>query len=425
VTPTLQADPDCARPAGTDGSTDEPMASTAGEAAPERSDRALRAELRSFDSLDQQTWDQLAFLNPYATPCSTWAFHRAWWDAFGENANDETVVLVDPASPDPSRPIAIAPLMNRHVVEPSDAQTHTTIRHADELPLTPVAPDACAMYFGASYHADYATLLAHPADMPAAADALVDHLATDTSHPERWSIVDLRRLRQADPATEILAAAFGRREVAAGWTLNVEREDVCPVIRLPEGADFDAYLATLGKKERHEIRRKVRRAESAGTLEFVESTDTIADLDAFVELHQRKWGDRGLFPDTVGGAQGRRFISRLFETFAAATSGPDAVADHPTVHLGFLTLDDKRIGAEIHFETGGAILYYNAGVDPDARKLSPGVVLLERLVRRAIERGKCRLDLLRGNEPYKYEWGAVDEPVQRILVRRDGPGVGS
>jgi hypothetical protein len=28
------------------------------------------------------------------------------------------------------------------------------------------------------------------------------------------------------------------------------------------------------------------------------------------------------------------------------------------------------------------------------------------------------VDLLRGNEPYKYEWGAVDEPIQRILVRR-------
>ena len=55
---------------------------------------------------------------------------------------------------------------------------------------------------------------------------------------------------------------------------------------------------------------------------------------------------------------------------------------------------------------------------PDARDLSPGVVLLERLVRRAIERGKCRVDLLRGDEPYKYEWGGIDEPVQRILVRR-------
>jgi CelD/BcsL family acetyltransferase involved in cellulose biosynthesis len=418
VTPTLEADPDCARPARADAQGGDAAPAQAADTTPARPDRELRAELRPFDSIDQATWNQLAFLNPYATPFSTWAFQRAWWDAYGENADDQTTVLIDPAATDPQHPVAIVPLMHRHVVEPSDAQTHTTIRHADDRPLTPVPPDACAIYFGASYHADYATLLAHPADMPAAADALVAELAVDPGHPEPWAIIDLRRLRQADPATDILASAFGRREVAEGWTLNVEGEDVCPVIRLPEGADFEAYLATLGKKERHEVRRKVRRAESKGDVELVESTDPHADLDEFVDLHQRKWGDRGLFPDTVGGAQGRTFVRRLFETFGAATSGPDAVADHPTVHLGFLTVAGRRIAAEIHFETAGSLLYYNAGVDPDAKALSPGVVQLERLVRRAIERGKCRVDLLRGDEPYKYEWGAVDEPVQRILVRR-------
>jgi CelD/BcsL family acetyltransferase involved in cellulose biosynthesis len=415
VIPTLQADPDCARPAG----------APAGDTAPARPDRQLRAELRPFDSIDQRTWDERAFLNPYVTPFSTWAFHRAWWDAYGDNAHDQTIAVVDPAAPaGPSgaSPVAIAPLMHRHVVEPSDVDTHTTIRHTDALPLTPVSPDACAVYFGASYHADYATLLGHPADLPAAAEAVVDELAIDPGHPEPWKVVDLRRLRQADPATDALATAFARREMAEGWTLNVEREDVCPVVRLPEGADFEAYLATLAKKERHEIRRKVRRAEAIGPVELVESTDPQVDLDAFIELHQRKWGERGLFPDTIGGRQGRKFVRRLFELFGAATTGPDAVADHPTVHLGFLTLGGRRVAAEIHFETAGSLLYYNAGVDPDASELSPGVLQLERLVRRAIERDKCRVDLLRGNEPYKYQWGAVDEPVQRILVRRDEAG---
>jgi len=415
VTPTLQADPDCARPAD----------ATAGDTAPARPDRELRAELRSFDSIDQGTWDERAFLNPYATPFSTWAFHRAWWDAYGDNAHDQTIVVVDQAAPagaTGAAPVAIAPLMHRHVVEPSDADTRTTIRHADALPLTQVPPDACAVYFGASYHADYATLLGHPADLPAAAEAVVDQLAVDPGHPEPWKIVDLRRLRQADPATDAFATAFARREMAEGWTLNVEREDVCPVVRLPEGADFEAYLATLAKKERHETRRKVRRAEAVGPVELVESTDPLVDLDEFVDLHQRKWGERGLFPETIGGRQGRAFVRRLFELFGAATSGPDAVADHPTVHLGFLTIGGRRVAAEIHFETAGSLLYYNAGVDPDALDLSPGILQLERLVRRAIERGKCRVDLLRGNEPYKYQWGAIDEPVQRILVRRDDAG---
>jgi CelD/BcsL family acetyltransferase involved in cellulose biosynthesis len=28
------------------------------------------------------------------------------------------------------------------------------------------------------------------------------------------------------------------------------------------------------------------------------------------------------------------------------------------------------------------------------------------------------MDFLRGDESYKYQWGAVDEPIQRLLVRR-------
>jgi CelD/BcsL family acetyltransferase involved in cellulose biosynthesis len=28
------------------------------------------------------------------------------------------------------------------------------------------------------------------------------------------------------------------------------------------------------------------------------------------------------------------------------------------------------------------------------------------------------MDFLRGDEAYKYEWGAVDRPIQRMLVRR-------
>jgi len=46
------------------------------------------------------------------------------------------------------------------------------------------------------------------------------------------------------------------------------------------------------------------------------------------------------------------------------------------------------------------------------------VLMVYGYVARAIAHGRRRLDFLRGNEPYKYEWGAVDEPIQRLLVRR-------
>jgi CelD/BcsL family acetyltransferase involved in cellulose biosynthesis len=366
----------------------------------------LHTERRRVADIPRATWDGLAARNPWATPFSSWAFQRAWWDAYGDNAHEETLtVCVD--GPGGDEPIAIVPLMHRHEVEPSDELTHTTIRHSGTRELTPVDPAATAVFFGASYHADYATILAVPDDLPAVAHALADHLA-DTGGRHRWDVVDLRRLRCGDPTSDALATAFGAREIAEGWTLNLEREDVCPVVTLPEDADLDGFLATLGKKQRHEIRRKVRRAEALGEIRLDDSSDPLADLESFIELHQKRWGSLGLFPDTPGGAQSRVFARRLFEL-----SGPDG-----PLRLTFLSVGDRRVAAGVHFETPEGLLYYNAGIDPDARDLSPGVLMVYAYVVRALETGKRRLDLLRGDEPYKYEWGAVDEPIQRLLVRR-------
>jgi CelD/BcsL family acetyltransferase involved in cellulose biosynthesis len=380
------------------------------EAAASPATSTLHVAQRAFDDIPRETWDRLAAANPWTTPFSDWPFQRAWWDAFGASAHEQTLVVTEPGRGDP---IAIVPLMHRHEVEPNDAATHTTMRHGGEQ-LTPVPPTAKAIFFGASYHADYATMLTRPADMPAVADAVASHLGLQADpgdpHPSPWDVVDLRRLKCGDPAADALADAFGRREMASGWTLNVEREDVCPVLTLQPGADFETYLATLGKKDRHEIRRKLRRAEAAGEIRLTDSTDPLTDLDAFIDLHQKRWGDAGLFPPTPGGNASRVFFRRMFEEH-----GPDGA-----LRLAFLTVGERRIAAGVHFRTSDGYLYYNAGVDPDARELSPGVVMVAAYVQRAIAEGCRTLDFLRGNEPYKYEWGAVDEPIQRILVRRDG-----
>ena len=58
---------------------------------------------------------------------------------------------------------------------------------------------------------------------------------------------------------------------------------MCPVVTLPAGG-WDDYLATLDKKARHEIRRKLRRAESTGEVTF-----RLMPLDAGVSrrVHRR------------------------------------------------------------------------------------------------------------------------------------------
>jgi CelD/BcsL family acetyltransferase involved in cellulose biosynthesis len=401
TTPSLDVEPACPGHEF-EGATAEP--------APSPAAARLLVATRAVGEIPRETWDALVELTPAATPFSGWAFQRAWWDAYGASAHDETAVVTDTRT---GEIVAIAPLMHRHEVEPADAATGTKMRHGSDAPLTPVPPTAKAVFFGASYHADYATILAAPDDLPAVAEVLVAHLARrpapDDPHPTPWDVVDLRRLRCGDPAADELAAAFGRREMRDGWTLNVEREDVCPVVTFPRGASFDDYLGTLGKKSRHEIRRKVRRAEAVGDIVLTDSEDPLRDLDAFIELHQRRWGADGLFPPTPGGDAARVFFRRLFEEH-----GPDA-----SLRLAFLTVGGRRIAAGIHFRTADGYLYYNAGVDPEARDLSPGVVMVAAYVQRALAEGCRRLDFLRGDESYKYEWGAVDEPIQRILVRRD------
>lgn len=387
-----------------------PCPPAAGPAPAATGTRALRAVRRPFEDIDREAWDDLCARNPWASPFSRWAFQRAWWDGYGGNAHEETLVLVPADGPDEAPPAAIVPLMHRHEVEPSDVELRTTMRSADGRVLTPVSPDAKAVFFGASYHADYATVLGAPDDLPAVAEALAAYCAMtgDPGHPLPWDAVDLRRLRCDDPAADALALAFGRREAGEGWVTSVEQEEVCPVATLPAGGSLDDYLGTLGKKVRHEIRRKVRRAEALGEVALEDSAAPLEDLAAFIDLHQRRWGADGLFPDTPGGARSRVFFRRMFELFQP--DGP--------LRLAFLRVGDRRIAAGVTFETPHAILYYNAGVDPDARELSPGVLMVERYVRRALERGIRELDFLRGSEPYKYEWGAVDRPIQRLLVRR-------
>lgn len=379
---------------------------------------ALVAVPVPFASVPRAAWDRLHAAAPAATPFSAWTFQRAWWDAYGTTAHEQTLVCVpaaraaDPLG-DPAAVVAILPLMHRHVLEPDDVATATALRrrHAAGTDLRPAAK---AVFMGASYHADYATFLAAPADLPAVAHALVAALAgpPDPAHGEAaWDVVDLRRWRTGDPAADVVETAFRAAGPIHGWEVVREREDVCPVVTLPEAGDWEAYLATLGKHDRHEIRRKIRRAEAAGPLTFTRAPLDAASVEHFIELHQARWGADGLFPETEGGARSRRFLHRLAELEAAA--GADARLQLGLVHAG-----ERLIFASAGFDDGTTCYFYNAGMDPDARELSPGVAGAAAYLRDRMAAGRRRFDFLRGDEPYKYQWGAVDEPVDRIIVLR-------
>jgi len=128
---------------------------------------SLVARRVAFDDIDRAAWDRLLAVTHAATPFSRWTFHRAWWDAYGSTAHDEYLVV---GASDSHEIRAIVPLMHRHEVEPEDLPTATVVRAHSPI-CQPVPGEALAVMFGASYHADYATVLAAEPDLGAVATA--------------------------------------------------------------------------------------------------------------------------------------------------------------------------------------------------------------------------------------------------------------
>lgn len=366
----------------------------------------------AFEAIPRAEWDRLYALAPAGTPFSGWTFHRAWWDAYGSTAEAHYLVLADDvvsaaveasSGSTAERPAregsgiaGIVPLMVRSSARsPEDGGSGSGSR---------------TLYFGASYHADYATALAAAEDLPSLADLLAGYLARSLLSGE-VDRVDLRRLSESDPFLDLLAGALGTNAFR-GITAHRELEDVCPVVELAE--DWHAQLGRLDKKNRHEVRRKLRRAEREGhvDLRYLPLDDGAAEH--FIRLHQARWGSAGLFAGGQDGERSRAFLHRLVEL--EANAGPAA-----SFHIGEVSVAGQPIYALAGFAARGVCYFYNAGLDPEALDLSPGIVGTAAYLRDRIDRGDQRFDFLRGDEAYKYGWGARDTRLVRLLVERSTP----
>ncbi len=367
-----------------------------------------RLRRASFSDIPRDRWEALYERSPAATPFSSWTFHRAWWDAYGSTAAEHHLLWTPPTDaavgeldslPEVG---AIVPLMTRVEAGPIPGSGPRPTRKASLMART--------MFFAATYHADYASALVPGEHLPALAEDLARYLAAQLLD-DRVDLVDLRRLSEADPLSGALVQALEGGTEAPELNIRLEKEDVCPVVHL--ATDWHAQLAGLGKRSRHEIRRKLRRAEREGLIELRYLPLEAASADRFIRLHQARWGADGLFADDADGERSRRFLHRLVELEGAADSTS-------RFHLGEVSVDGHVVHALAGFGDRGTCYFYNAGLDPEARDLSPGVVGTAAYLRDRIERGDRRFDFLRGDEPYKYEWGAEDTRLMRLIISRRG-----
>jgi CelD/BcsL family acetyltransferase involved in cellulose biosynthesis len=246
--------------------------------------------------------------------------------------------------------------------------------------------------------------------------AFLDWLASPEA-PD-WDLLDLCNQPQASLAHTLLP----EMAVARGWNVQTVEEDVCPVVTLFQesgvagdpGADaaWDTYLAGLDKKERHEIRRKIRRVEREAPdsrLIVIEGDGAEMDLDTAV--------DRFITLHRLSSPAKDAFMTDEMQAFFHAIAR--ALADHAWLKLFFIEADGAPAASYFCFDYNDEILVYNSGYDPMANPhLSLGWVLMARVIQYAIAAGKTRIDFLQGSEDYKYRFGGRDTIVYRTLIRK-------
>jgi CelD/BcsL family acetyltransferase involved in cellulose biosynthesis len=180
---------------------------------------------------------------------------------------------------------------------------------------------------------------------------------------------------------------------------------VCPGVDLP--GDWETYLAGLDKKDRHELRRKLRKLSQGGEpeLEVLTSPEEVTEaLDDFVRQHKTSRADKETFMTPRMEAFFRRVVP--------------ALAAEGCVEMTFLRLGGVRAASVLCFRTDGELLLYNSGYEKAYAPLSVGLLSKAMALQRAIELGLRRFDFLRGPEPYKYDLGAKDRRVYRCVIRR-------
>jgi len=190
----------------------------------------------------------------------------------------------------------------------------------------------------------------------------------------------------------------------AGYRVTRARQTVSPVLDLP--GSYETCVQSLGQKERHELRRKVRRLETAGPATFLFAADAerATVLDRFFALHRLSRGEKAGFMTAD--------VERFFRDVA------DALAPLDRLRLGVLTFDGADVAVLFGFAVGKVIALYNAAYDPGLASLSVGIISHAWAIREAIARGYTTYDLLRGDEPYKYDLGARDRWLARLDAER-------
>lgn len=287
---------------------------------------------------------------------------RVWWNEFKPSGN----LLIRSIKED-GKTIGIAPLM---------------------------AEGVTASFIGSADVCDYLDFPVMPGRETAFFNALLDDLKE-----EGITHLDLHSLRPDSTVLTSLVDLSRER----GCEVEVRDEDVSVELKLPES--WDGYLEMLNSKQRHEVRRKLRRLQEAGTVAYrviTEKSEASEAMDTFLKMFTESREDKAAF------------LTGQKESYFRALA--DATAEAGLLRMGVLDLDSKPVAMVLAFDFKEGMYLYNSGYDTDYTSLSVGLACKLYCIQESIEKKKKIYDFLKGNEVYKYRLGGQDIPLSACRI---------
>lgn len=329
---------------------------------------------QSFLEFDPIAWNALVEQSVADTPFSRYEYLSAWWQTLGGGEwKQAELILVSAVEGD--QLVGVAPLF----IAKHDGR-------------------AALLLVGSVEVSDYLDLIVREQDLPRFLTGLLDFLTS--SHSGSWSALDWYNLPDDSPTLAALQAEAEKR----GWE---HRQEVYrPTPRIALNGSFDDYLANIDKKQRHEIRRKMRRAAESGRVVFRlvdKSAEIEPELESFFHLM------------TQDPSKANFLHPAMREHMIAALR---AAHQNGYLWLAFLEVDGVKSAASLNFDYKNKLWGYNSGVSRDHMELSPGWVLLALTIQWCCENGRSEFDFMRGDEEYKYRFGGKDRRVMRVTAIR-------
>ncbi len=265
----------------------------------------------------------------------------------------------------------------------------TVVReNSDIIGIAPLQRKGGEAYFvGSPDVCDYQDFVTVPGREAEFYNALLGDLAR-----QGVSQLDLKAVRPDSSTVMNLAKIAEKR----GGAVLGQEADVTVEMDLPSA--WEEYLEGLDKKQRHEVRRKLRRLWGAGDVQYrcleVRKEEAGSLTDTFLKLFALSREEKADF-----------MTSQMGEFFRLLA---EAMAEINLLRYGILEVESQITAMIMGFDYEQALYLYNSAYDPKYNPLSAGLLSKVLCIKESIKLGRKKWDFLKGAEKYKYQLGGSE-----------------